>query len=62
MLVKTMRILEQIFHRCEPGDTIHLDGPEERSGRIGFTLTGPDGEVKTCGVTPAVVLIGSDHE
>lgn len=55
--MKTMDVLRQIFHRIEPGDTVELDGPEEPSGRVGFTLSGPDGEMKTCGVTPGYVTL-----
>jgi len=53
---KPMELLRALFGPdIAHGDTIVLDGAEEPSGRVGFTLTDKDGEVKRCGVTPAVV-------
>jgi hypothetical protein len=49
---RPLALLRQLFtHKLEPGDQIDLDGPEEESGRIGYTVTGKDGAVKSCGVT-----------
>ena len=56
-MAKTMEVLRRIFHRIETGDRVELDGDEEPSGRVGFTLFGPDGEAKTCGITPAGVTL-----
>lgn len=57
--VKPMRVLQALFGYdvTAPGDKIVLDGPEEPSGRIGFSLYGPDGKTKRCGVTPAVTVV-----
>jgi hypothetical protein len=57
--MKPIDVLRRLFgpdlEAGEPGDTIVLDGPEEPSGRIGFTLLDKDGKIRRCGVTPAVI-------
>jgi hypothetical protein len=61
--MKPINVLRQLFGHDlvtgEPGDTIVLDGPEEPSGRIGFTLMDKDGKIKRCGMTPGTI---QDHE
>ncbi len=53
-----MPVLRAIFgHDVCTGDVIHLDGDEEPSGRVGFSLIGADGETKRCGVTGCVVIV-----
>lgn len=58
MKARPLSILQRLFtHRLEPGDRIELDGSEEPSGRIGYTLRGSDGEMKSRGVTPGEVAV-----
>lgn len=55
--MKPIDILRRLFGPdVAPGeDIVVLDGPEEPSGRIGFTLMDKDGIIKRCSMTPAVV-------
>ena len=53
-----MTVLRALFgHDICTGDVIHLDGEEEPSGRIGFSLIGADGETKRCGITGCLVMV-----
>lgn len=53
-----MTVLRALFgHDICTGDVIHLDGDEEPSGRVGFSLIGADGETKRCGITGCVVMV-----
>lgn len=61
--VKPIDLLRAIFGEdCVGGDVIHLDGDEEPSGRIPFTLEDADGEIKRCGVTPGYVTVRVSEE
>ena len=60
---RPMNVLRALFgHDLGTGDRVEIDGDEEPSGRVGFTLYGADGEVKRCGVTPAYVYAAIQEE